>query len=118
MFVHPELLHREQQRGHAQLIAELELARQAKAAPSPHHRLRTTVRRARIYLSSRRSWYRLTALLTGHRHPDPEPAVPRQAEPTTHHGTPPDTAQLTAGSPVTGRAFVPDPGVRPTPRER
>jgi hypothetical protein len=26
MFVHPELLHREQQRGHAQLIAELELA--------------------------------------------------------------------------------------------
>ena len=98
MFVHPELLHREQQRGHAQLIAELELARQAKAARSPHHRLRTTVRRARTYLSSRRSWYRLTALLTGHRHPDPEPAVPRQAEPTSHHGTPPDTAQLTAGS--------------------
>lgn len=87
MFVHPELLHREQQRGHAQLIAELELARQAKAAPSPHHRLRTTVRRARIYLSSRRSWYRLTRSVD--RSPPPRSgAVPRRAEPTTHHGTP------------------------------
>ena len=118
MFVHPERLHREQQRGHAQLIAELELARQAKAARSPHHRLRTTVRRARTYLSSRRSWYRLTALLIGHRHPDPEPAVPRQAEPTTHHGTPPDTAQLTAACPSDGPCVRSRSGVRPTPRER
>ena len=123
MFVHPELLHREQQRGHAQLIAELELARQAKAGQG---RAFTASPAQDDRAAGPHLPFLAPILVPPHRSvdrsPPPRSGVCRSpasgADHPPRHPTRHGTAHRREQSPVTGPVFVPDPGVRPALRGR
>ena len=92
MFLHPELVLREQQRRHSELISAMATERRAAAARPPRHRFSTMARLVRTYASAGLWRHIILAAFTRHRIPAipaiPAPANPERMAPTTPRDTP------------------------------
>jgi hypothetical protein len=97
MSLHPEDLFRVQKLRHAEMIAQCQLERRARAARPPKRGLRDVGHRARVYVFSHPWWRSISTLFTGHSHPMPKPAA-RRAEPTTQN----EARQAAVGVPLSG----------------
>ena len=76
MFPHPEDLHRLHQQQHAEITRNHTLARRARAAHPPTHRLREISLHISGFVLSRRWWKDITGLFALHSHPDRSATTP------------------------------------------